>query len=77
MLPYVQARHSSGDRLEIRSYRFNGYDAQRKLGHFQFESRRRADDVRGGEWTPTGGKGALDCSKLPVKIALLLVGGTA
>lgn len=76
LIPYFRARHRSGDRLEISSFRFNGYERERGWGHFQFEGRRRADDVRGGEWRPMTSKGALDCSKPPAGIALLLVGGT-
>lgn len=76
LISYFRARHRSGDRLEITSFRFNGYDRQRDRGHFEFEGRRRADDIRDGEWVPTGGKGGLDCSKPAVTIALLLVGGS-
>ena len=77
LIPYFRARHRSGDRLEITSFRFNGYDRQRELGHFQWEGTRRADDIRDGEWVRTGGKGGLDCSKPVVTIALLLVDGGA
>jgi hypothetical protein len=76
LIPYFRARHRSGDRLEINSFRFNGYERERDRSHFQFEGRRRADDVRRGEWRPMTGKGGLDCSRPPVRIALLLVGGT-
>ena len=75
LLPYFRARHRSDDRLTVLRYRFNGYDRERGLGHFQLHGRRRADDVRQGDWIRMGGKGALDCSRAPVTIALLLVGG--
>jgi hypothetical protein len=75
LIPYFRARHRSRDRLDLREYRFNGYVRERDRGHFQLEGRRRADDLRGGRWLPMSGKGALDCSKPPVTIALLLVGG--
>jgi hypothetical protein len=77
LIPYFRARHRSGDRLEITSFRFNGYERERDRGHFQFEGRRRADDIRDGEWVLMGGKGGLDCSQRAVTIALLLVGGKA
>jgi hypothetical protein len=77
LIPYFRARHRSGDRLEISSYRFNGYDRQRDLGHFELAGRRRADDIRDGEWVPMAGKGALDCSKPTVTLAVLLVEGNA
>ena len=76
LIPYFRARHRGGDRLELISFRFNGFDPQRNLGHFQWEGMRRADDIRGGQWTRTGGKGGLDCSRPAVTIALLLVGGS-
>jgi hypothetical protein len=75
LIPYFRARHRSGERLEITSYRFNGYERERDYGHVQFEGRRRADDIRGGEWIPMSGKSALDCSKPPITFAVLLVGG--
>lgn len=77
LIPYFRARHRSGDRLEVSSYRFNGYERERDYGHFEFEGRRRAADIRDGEWIPMVGKSALDCSKRPITFALLLVGGAA
>lgn len=74
LLAYFRERHRRGDRLALGSYRFNGYDRERDLGHFQLDGRRRADDFRDGRWFAMVGKGALDCSKPPVTIALLLVG---
>lgn len=75
LIPYFRERHRRGDRLTLLSYRFNGYDRERELGHFQLEGRRRADDFRDGRWFEMVGKGGLDCSRPPVTIALLLVGG--
>ncbi|MDQ3672742.1 MAG: hypothetical protein M3364_09960 [Actinomycetota bacterium] len=76
LIPYFRERHRRGDRLDLDSYRFNGYDRARDLGHFQLAGRRRADDFRDGLWSTMVGKGALDCSKPPVTLALLLVGGS-
>jgi hypothetical protein len=75
LLPYFRARHRRGDRLEISSFRFNGYERERDYGNFQFEGRRRADDIANGEWVPMTAKSELDCSKPGVTFALLLVGG--
>ena len=75
LIPYFRARHGSGDRLEVTSFRFNGYERRRDYGHLQFEGRRRADDIAGGEWVPMTAKSELDCSKADVTFALLLVGG--
>jgi hypothetical protein len=76
LIPYFRARHRANDRLEVSSFRFNGYERDRDRGHFEIDGRRRSDDVRSGEWRTMTGKGGLDCSKPPVRIALLLVGGT-
>lgn len=75
LLPYLRERHRHRDRLALGSYGFNGYDRARDLGHFQLTGRRRADDIHDGRWFAMVGKGALDCSKSPATIALLLVGG--
>lgn len=75
LIPYFRERHRHGDRLTLLTYRFNGYHRERDLGHFQLNGRRRADDFRGGRWVEMVGKGALDCSRPPVAIAVLLVGG--
>ncbi len=56
--------------------RFNGYDSRRELGHFELEGRRRAADFRSGRWFDLHGKGALDCSKAPVTIAVMSLGGS-
>lgn len=75
LLPYFRARHRRNDRLTLRGYTFNGYERARELGHFEFRAERRADDARAGDWFSISGKGALDCTRPPVTIALMFVGG--
>jgi hypothetical protein len=75
LIPYFRRRHGRGDRLTRLSYRFNGYERQRDLGHFALSGRRRADDFHGGRWFRMVGKGALDCAKPPVTIAVMSLGG--
>ncbi len=70
---HLRRRHERGERLRALTYRFNGYERERDLGHFEFEAQRRADDLDGGSWFEMVGKGALDCAAPPVTIALLLV----
>jgi hypothetical protein len=74
-MPYFRLRHRQGDRLILRMYRFNGYERQRNLGHFELGGQRRADDFEGGRWFSFVGKGALDCSKPPVTVAVMSLGG--
>jgi hypothetical protein len=71
---HLQLRHEQGDRLRVLSYRFNGYERERDIGHFQFDAQRRADDLGDGGWLEVAGKGALDCAAPPVTIALLFIG---
>lgn len=75
LIPYFRQRHRHGDRLILLTSRFNGYEQQRDIGHFALSGRRRADDFRGGRWFRMVGKGALDCSKPPLKIAVMSLGG--
>jgi hypothetical protein len=75
LMEYFRARHAKDDRLALRAYRFHGYDAPRQLGHFSLSARRRAADFRGGRWFDVPGKGALDCSRATVSIAVLSFGG--
>jgi hypothetical protein len=75
LIPYFRRRHRFADRLSPLAFRFNGYEPQRELGHFEFSGRRRADDFRGGSWFELAGKGALDCSKPPLTIAVISLGG--
>lgn len=75
LMAYFKGRHGRGDRLRVLTHRFNGYDSQRRLGHFEFRAERRADDFQDGRWFSLGGKGALDCSKPPIKIAVMSIGG--
>jgi hypothetical protein len=75
LIPYFRQRHRRRDRLTLLTYRFNGYEQQRDIGHFALNGERRADDFRGGRLFPMVGKGALDCSKPPVTIAVMSLGG--
>jgi hypothetical protein len=75
LVPYFRGRHRRGDRLTISTYRFNSYERERDLGHFELTGRRRAAGFRGGRWFTIGAKGALDCSKPPVTIAVFSLGG--
>jgi hypothetical protein len=75
LIPYFRKRHRLRDRLALLTYRFNGYERQREIGHFQLTGKRRADGFRSGRWFSVGAKGALDCSKPPVTIAVLSLGG--
>ena len=77
LIRYFRERHRRGDRMALTGYRFNGYERERVLGHFELRGRRRADDFRGGAWIDVAGKGALDCSKAPVTFAVLSLGGPA
>lgn len=76
LITYFRERHRHGDRLALGKYRFNGYDRARDRGHFELAGRRRADDFHDGRWSTMVGKGALDCSRPPAALALLLVGGS-
>jgi hypothetical protein len=67
----LRRRHQRGDRL-----RFNGYERERDLGDFQFDANRRTNDLHGGRWFKIVGKGALDCSKPPVTIGVMFLGGS-
>jgi hypothetical protein len=74
LIPNFQRRYERGDRLRSVTFRFNGYDRQRDLGHFQLRAQRRADDILDRAWFSMSGKGALDCSRLPVTFALMFLG---
>jgi hypothetical protein len=75
LIPYFRERHRRGDRVKLSTYRFNGYDRARNLGHFELHGERRAADMGDGRWLRMTAKGALDCSKPPVTIAVMSVGG--
>jgi len=75
LIPYFRERHSHADRMRLVRYRFNGYDRARNLGHFELRGKRRADDMQDGRWLRMTAKGALDCAKPPVTIAVMMVGG--
>ena len=76
LVPNFRRRHERGDRLRSLIFRFNGYERERDFGHFQLDAHRRANDLQGGRWFPMVGKGALDCSKPPVTIAVMFLGGS-
>lgn len=75
LLPYLAARHRKHDRIRLLSYRFNGYEAQREIGHFGVKMMRQADDYRRGNAFEIEGKGAIDCSQSPVRFMVLSLGG--
>jgi hypothetical protein len=75
LMPYFRQRHRRDDRVKRLTYRFTGYDSARNLGHFELRGKRRADDMQDGRWLRMTAKGALDCTKPPVTIAVMMVGG--
>jgi hypothetical protein len=75
LVAYFRARHRQNDRMVLRSYRFNGYERERRLAHFEFEGKRRADDFRSGESFGFDGKGALDCSQAKPSVTVMFIGG--
>jgi hypothetical protein len=75
LLSYFGQRHRHGDQFSGVTFRFNGYEPQRELGHFELRARRRAAGFRSGRWFEVSGKGALDCSKPEVTIAVMSIGG--
>lgn len=74
LIPNFHRRYERGDRLRSVTFRFNGYDRKRDLGHFQLQAQRRANDILDGAWFDMSGKGALDCSQQPVTFALMFLG---
>jgi hypothetical protein len=74
LVPYFAARHAQHDRIQLVSYRFNGYDKTRVIGHFELRALRRADDSPGTEEREIVGKGAVDCSQAPVRFMALSLG---
>jgi hypothetical protein len=75
LLPYFRRRHRHADELALVAYRFNDYERRRELGHFELTVRRRAADFRDRSWFEVAAKGALDCSKPPLTISALSIGG--
>jgi hypothetical protein len=74
-MSYFRERHERRDSLSGVSFRFNGYEPQRELGQFELRALRRAADFRNGRRFEVSGKGALDCSRRQVTIAVLSLGG--
>jgi hypothetical protein len=75
LVGYFADRHAQHDRIRLVSYRFNGYEKLRVIGHFELTFARRADDYRDGEEFRSVGKGAVDCSASPVRFMVLSLGG--
>jgi hypothetical protein len=73
LIPTFRQRYLNGDRLRSVTFRFNGYERQRNLGHFELNAERRANDLQDGSWFPMVGKGALDCAAPPVTIAVMFL----
>ena len=71
---YFRARHLRHDRLKLLTFRFNGYDEARRLGHFELTAERRADDYWNGSPFELTGKGALDCARPARTFAVLTLG---
>jgi hypothetical protein len=67
LLAYFADRHKHRERLELRSFQFNGYSANGR-GNFEFKLARSSDD--GLASTPYGGKGAVDCDRTPVALVV-------
>jgi hypothetical protein len=74
LMSFLRHRHHNEDTLRSLTYRFNGYERERDLGHFELHAERRAYDLQGGQWFEMTGKGALDCAEPPVTIAVLALG---
>ena len=62
LMSYFAKRHDQHERLQLRSFRFNGIYGM-DLGGFEFQLTRSADD--GLSSAPYGGKGAIDCGRVP------------
>jgi hypothetical protein len=58
LVPYFAGRHALGERLALRSFRFNGNSTYRPHGNFEYGLIRSAEDL---EPTPYYGKGAAFC----------------
>jgi len=67
LLAYFADRHKHRERLELRSFQFNGYSANGR-GNFGFELTRSSDD--GLASTPYVGKGAIDCDRSPFTLVV-------
>jgi hypothetical protein len=67
LLAYFADRHNHHERLELRSFQFNGTSPNGR-GNFQFKLTRSSDD--GLSSTPYGGKGAVDCDRTPFAVVV-------
>jgi hypothetical protein len=73
---YLAARYRKHDRLELRSFRFNGSDVreQHRYGHFGLTAFRDADDWPSGLGHIRPGKGAIICILPQPVIAVFSLG---
>ena len=62
LLVYFADRHDHHERLELRSFQFNGVSPN-GFGNFEVKLSRSSDD--GLVSTPYGGKGSIDCDQSP------------
>ncbi|HEV2012496.1 MAG TPA: hypothetical protein VGR77_01215 [Candidatus Dormibacteraeota bacterium] len=70
LITYFEQRHRQRERLELRSFTFNGNSAGNfghGIGNFEFELIRSADGLGP---TPYGGKGAASCYQVPARLML-------
>jgi hypothetical protein len=67
LMSYFGQRHQQHETLALRSFRFNG-NGENVFGDFEYELFRSADD--GPPLTPYVGKGAIDCTKIPRRLAV-------
>ncbi|MCP9484422.1 MAG: hypothetical protein MSC30_01045 [Gaiellaceae bacterium MAG52_C11] len=67
LLSYFRARHRNGDRLRLRSFRFNGNS--NGFGHFEYRLERKARDYRAGTSFQIPGKGAASCDETPAFVS--------
>jgi hypothetical protein len=73
---YIVRRHAQHDRLQLKSFKFNGSDIRDGdgFGHFQFTAVRRADDLPAGLAHLRGGKGAIVCTLSTPMLAVWSLG---
>jgi hypothetical protein len=67
LLAYFADRHNHRERLELRSFQFNGTSASGQ-GNFEFKLTRSSNE--GLASTSYGGKGSIDCDRSPMTLAV-------
>jgi hypothetical protein len=67
LLVYFADRHHHHERLELRSFQFNGASPN-GFGNFEFKLSRSSDD--GLVSTAYGGKGSIDCGQSPLVLVV-------